>query len=206
MQTTQKKANPQGKGLVPIVNLWQSLQPATIAKKTTGQLFAEYFTSLLILSAEFRFKPVQGAIYFLYLKKQRWMLSLIEPERWSHGQRGEYFGSCQLQEDMTWSINKGDEISSHPDIAVGLNNFYQQMVSHLDSEKPLIEILPFYLDELPYYRRMAATGLARSMRYSFGEHALLHKPSNNVLLSLKLANNSSELLGSLLHPQNIVNE
>jgi hypothetical protein len=198
MQTTQKKANPQGKGLVPVVNLWQSFQPATIEKKTTGQLFAEYFTSLLILSADFRFKPVQGAIYFLYLKKQGWMLSLIEPERWGHASRGEYFGSCQLQEDMTWSINRGEEESSHPDIDAALNEFYHQMVSHLDSEKPLIEILPFYLDELPYYRRMAATGLARSMRYSFGEHALLHKPSNNVLSSLRLANDSSghsELMG-----------
>jgi hypothetical protein len=198
MQSTQKKANPQGKGLVPVVNLWQSFQPSTIEKKSTGQLFAEYFTSLLILSAEFRFKPVQGAIYFLYLNNQRWMLSLIEPERWSHEQRGEYFGSCQLQEDMTWSVNRGDEESSHPDIDEALNEFYYQIVSHLDSEKPLIDILPFYLDELPYYRRMAATGLARSMRYSFGEHALLHKPSNNVLSSLRLASDSSgqsELMG-----------
>ena len=144
MQTTQKKANPQGKGLVPVVNLWQSYQPATIEKKTTGQLFAEYFTSLLILSADFRFKPVQGAIYFLYLNNQRWMLSLIEPEHWGHASRGEYFGSCQLQEDMTWSINRGEEESSHPDIDAALNDFYHQMVSHLDSEKPLIEILPFY--------------------------------------------------------------
>jgi hypothetical protein len=198
MKTTQTKANPQGKGLVPVVNLWHTFQPVTIEKKSTGQLFAEYFTSLLILSAEFRFKPVQGAIYFLYLKEQGWMLSLIEPERWSREQRGEYFGSCQLQEDMTWSINRDDEESSSPGIDEALNEFYHQMVSHLDSEKPLIEILPFYLDELPYYRRMAATGLARSMRYSFGEHALLHKPSNNVLSSLRLASdgsNSNELLG-----------
>lgn len=198
MKTTQTKANPQGKGLVPVVNLWHTFQPVTIEKKSTGQLFAEYFTSLLILSAEFRFKPVQGAVYFLYLKEQGWMLSLIEPERWSREQRGEYFGSCQLQEDMTWSINRDDEEPSSPGIDEALNEFYHQMVSHLDSEKPLIEILPFYLDELPYYRRMAATGLARSMRYSFGEHALLHKPSNNVLSSLRLASdgsNSNELLG-----------
>jgi hypothetical protein len=198
MQNIQKKANPQGKGLVPVVNLWHTFQPVTIEKKSTGQLFAEYFTSLLVLFAEFHFKPVQGAIYFLYLKKQRWMLSLIEPERWSRERRGEYFGSCQLQEDMTWSINREDEESSHPNIDEALNEFYYQIVSHLDSEKPLIDILPFYLDELPYYRRMAATGLARSMRYSFGEHALLHKPSNNVLSSLRLASdssNSNELLG-----------
>jgi hypothetical protein len=99
---------------------------------------------------------------------------------------------------MTWSINRDDEEPSSPGIDEALNEFYHQMVSHLDSEKPLIEILPFYLDELPYYRRMAATGLARSMRYSFGEHALLHKPSNNVLSSLRLASdgmNSNELLG-----------
>lgn len=195
MQNNQNKANPQGKGLVPVVNHWQTFQPATIEKKSTRQLFVEYFTSLLILSADFRFKPVQGAIYYLYLNKKHWMLSLIEPERWNYEQRGEYFGSCQLQEDMTWSINRGDEDSSYGDIDEALNDFYHQMVSHLDSEKPLIEILPFYLDALPYYRRMAATGLARSMRHSFGEHALLQKPSKNLLSSLRLTNDNSELLG-----------
>jgi hypothetical protein len=194
MQNNQRKANPQGKGLVPVVNLWQTFQPATIEKKSTGQLFAEYFTSLLVLSADFRFKPVKGTTYHLYLNNKLWMLSLIEPERWSNQQRGEYFGSCQLQDDMTWAINRSDEESSNSDIDDALNEFYHQMVFHLNSEKPLIEILPFYLDELPYYRRMAATGLARSMRHSFGDYALLQKPSKNVLSSLRLANDNAELL------------
>lgn len=194
MQNNQRKANPQGKGLVPVVNLWQTFQPATIEKKSTGQLFAEYFTSLLVLSADFRFKPVKGTTYHLYLNNKLWMLSLIEPERWSNQQRGEYFGSCQLQDDMTWAINRSDEESSNSDIDDALNEFYHQMVFHLNSEKPLIEILPFYLDELPYYRRMAATGLARSMRHSFGDYSLLQKPSKNVLSSLRLANDNAELL------------
>ena len=194
MQNNQRKANPQGKGLVPVVNLWQTFQPATIEKKSTGQLFAEYFTSLLVLSADFRFKPVKGTTYHLYLNNKLWMLSLIEPERWSNQQRGEYFGSCQLQDDMTWAINRSDEESSNSDIDDALNEFYHQMVFHLNSEKPLIEILPFYLDELPYYRRMAATGLARSMRHSFGDYALLQKPSKKVLSSLRLANDNAELL------------
>jgi hypothetical protein len=195
MQSKQKKSNPQGKGVVPVVNHWYTYEPVVVEKKSTGQLFAEYFTSLLILSADFRFKPVQGANYFLYLKKQCWVLSLIEPERWSYERRGEYFGSCQLQEDMTWSIDTIDLESVHPDVDQALKLFYQQIALHLDSEKPLIEILPFYLDELPYYRRMAATGLARSMRHSFGEHALLDKPSKNVLSALQLSNHNSEFLG-----------
>jgi hypothetical protein len=193
MQPTQNQANPQGKGVVPILNLWHTFEPVAIERKSTEQLFAEYFTSLLVLSAEFRFKPVKGTVYFLYLKKQRWMLSLIEPGRWSYERRGEYFGSCQLQEDMTWSISRACRESSHPDIDQALNVFYQQLALHLDSEKPLIELLPFYVDDLPYYRRMAATGLARSMRHSFAACALLHQPSKNVLLSLQSSNDNSGL-------------
>ena len=193
MQPTQIEANPQGKGVVPLLNLWHTFEPVTIKRKSTEQLFAEYFTSLLVLSAEFRFKPVKGTVYFLYLKKQRWMLSLIEPGRWSYERRGEYFGSCQLQEDMTWSISRACRESSHPDINQALNVLYRQVALHLDSEKPLIELLPFYVDDLPYYRRMAATGLARSMRHSFAECALLHQPSKNVLLSLQSSNDNSGL-------------
>lgn len=191
MKPAQNQANPQGKGVVPIVNLWHTFEPVTIEKKSTEQLFAEYFTSLLVLSAEFRFKPVKGTVYFLYLKNKRWMLSLIDPGRWRYEQRGEYFGSCQLQQDMTWSISRVCPESSHPDINRALNVFYQQIASHLDSEKPLIELLPFYVDDLPYYRRMAATGLARSMRHSFAAGNLLQQPSKNVLLSLQATNDNS---------------
>ena len=186
-------ANPQGKGLVPLINDWNAYQPSTIKDKNIEQLFAEYFTSLLVLFSDFLFRPVVGNIYYLYFNKQRWMLSMIEPERWNHEKRGDYFGSCQLHEDMTWSINSSSSLEQHPDIEKALMTFYKSILLSLDSDIPLMKKLPFYVDHLPYYRRMAATGLARSMSHSFEGCGLLHQPGKSLLLSLPKINKTFSL-------------
>jgi hypothetical protein len=186
-------ANPQGKGLVPLISDWNAYQPTTIKDKTIEQLFAEYFTSLLVLFSDFRFRPVVGNIYYLYFNEHRWMLSMIEPERWDREKRGDYFGSCQLHEDMTWSINSSTSIEQHPDIEKALIMFYKSTLLSLDSDIPLRRKLPFYVDHLPYYRRMAATGLARSMSHSFEGFGLLQQPSKSLMLSLPQINKAFSL-------------
>ena len=190
-----KSANPQGKGLVPCLTDWKAYQPSTIKAKNIEQLFAEYFTSLLVLFSDFRFRPVVGINYYLYFNKQRWMLSMIEPERWNCNKRGDYFGSCQLHEDMTWSINSSSSHEQNPDIEKALRMFYESMLISLDSDIPLMKKLPFYVEDLPYYRRMAATGLARSMSHSFESCDLLHQPSSSWLDSLRHINSTPLISG-----------
>lgn len=190
------QSNPQGKGLVPCLADWEAFQPSTIKNKNIEQLCAQYLTSLLVLFSDFSFRPVVGNVYYLYFKKQQWMLSLIEPGRWSPEKRGDYFGSCQLHEDMTWSFNTYDPDQQQPDTQKALREFYLNVIQTLNSDKPMSENLPFYVDDLPYYRRMAATGLARSMSHSLDAYGLLHQPSKTLLCSINSVNNNNLLCSS----------
>lgn len=178
-----KNPNPQGKGLTPILQQWQQFQPAAIEKKSDSRLFADYFTSLLILSAEFRFKPVVGQQYYLYIKNGFWKLSLIEPDGWGDIQAGDFLGRCELHADMTWSLLARSDYQSSNSICEGLTLFYQQFVEHLNCDKSLQETLPFYVAQLPFYQRMAAAGLARSIELSAPSRHRLEAPGSDWLNS-----------------------
>ena len=74
-----KIANPQGKGGDLLTIHW--LPVIKLQEKSEQQIMSDYVTSMLILSAEFGFKPVRGAIYYLYLWKKTLRLSLIKHEK-----------------------------------------------------------------------------------------------------------------------------
>ena len=184
MTIKNRMPNPQGKGDVSLLNHWQQFRPQAVAAKPAAQLLAELFSSLLVLSADFSFKPVQGIRYFLYLKNGRWKLSLIEPMRWDHHKSGYYLGCCVLQPDMTWTLQVHILDNSDPVLMHALAQFYKALLLHLDSEQPLLEKLPFYVDNLPYYQRLAATGLASSISQSLAGGNSLHNSSAAWLDSL----------------------
>lgn len=170
-----KNPNPQGKGLVPVMQQWAQFRPQQLSLKPSHQLFADYFTSLLMLSADFQFKPVVGQQYYLYLKDGRWKLSLIEPERWSHSKSGDCLGSCQLHEDMTWSLAPVNTLQANSELAVALEDFYRHFVDHMDCDKPVKSFLPYFAAQLPFYARMAANGLAKSIDLSSQGSPLLEQ-------------------------------
>mgnify|MGYP007079438250 CR=1 FL=1 len=64
--TTIKTPNPQGKGLSTTLSDWQYFSPQQHQDRPAERLFADYFTSTLVLSAEFGFKPVINQQYYLY--------------------------------------------------------------------------------------------------------------------------------------------
>lgn len=175
-------ANPQGKGLVPILQQWRQYQPVDVQQKAPARLLADYFTSLLVLSAEFGFKPVVGQRYYLYLKQERWRLSLIEPERWSRQRSGDYLGECQLHPDMTWSIAPGDAYSDNPQMLAGLVQFQSLLYEQLNNDEPLQNQLPYYVATLPFYQRLAANGLAKSVSISARDSGMLAQPASNWLI------------------------
>ena len=153
--------NPQGKGLSAILSDWQYYCPQQWQEKSNEQLFADYFTSTLVLSAEFGFKPVIGQQYYLYFHNKQWALSLIEPERWQKAP-GICFGQCQLYADMTWSIAPQADSLKNQILIQALKSFSHQLHQHLMQNHSTGQLLPFFAEQLPYYRRMVASGMARS--------------------------------------------
>ncbi len=181
MNTPGKSPNPQGKGLVPLLNEWGHFQPqlhmSSGQAKALPQLLAEYFSSLLVLSTHFQFKPVRGKKYYLYFKNSDWRLSMIEPQRWSEQRRGYYLGCCRLQQDMTWTIDVTAELEQQPQLLAALHQFQQQLVDNLNDDISIQKQLPFYVASLPFYARLSATGLAKSLSQSFSAIGMLDSPS-----------------------------
>jgi hypothetical protein len=155
--------NPQGKGQVPILELWSSSRPGALARKDAPTLLSDYVVSLLVLSAEFSFKPVVGRHYHLYRSGGRWRLSLIAPWEWTSTDPGICVGTCYLRTDMTWKLFPADDLLRHPDLANDLADFVRDFLLALESQDTLEAGLPYYVRGLPFYQRLLATGLASSI-------------------------------------------
>ena len=89
--------NPQGKGLVGFLLDWDYSSPQAVVAKRPARLLADYFTSLLVLTSSFKFKPVFNKDYYLYREDDDWRLSLISPDEWdSDEKRRSFVGTCVL--------------------------------------------------------------------------------------------------------------
>lgn len=161
-----KIANPQGKGLVPVLEHWHSAQPAQIRAKAAPELLADFCVSSLVLSADFAFRPVVGQQYYLYWSGERWMLSLIAPDEWGERVPGEFAGRCELRTDMTWQLSPPSTLEDGGEVVVALARFFNAFTESLGQSESIDEALPGYVAHLPYYQRMLATGLTASMTRS----------------------------------------
>lgn len=165
-------ANPQGKGLVPILDAWQSTQPQRVEAKSARRILGDYFTSLLVLSAEFSFKPCLGVTYYLYwcgaqpANGSGWKLSLIAPQEWGEHSPGVCLGQCELRTDMTWELTLIATLKDEPELQQALQQFHEGFSDMLDNDKPIEEGLPFFVGSLPYYRLLLSNGLASSLQKS----------------------------------------
>lgn len=165
--TKSPAPNPQGKGVVGLLADWDYSAPRGVVAKPAPQLLADYFTSLLVLSASFRFEPVFGATYHLYCSDGDWTLSLISPDEWdSAAKRGAYVGECVLHDDATWSISPSDNVTRPGSIADAVAAVYDGFVDKLNTKEPLEDELPFFEGGLPYYPRLFAAALSRSLKTS----------------------------------------
>jgi hypothetical protein len=158
--------NPQGKGLVPVLEHWHSHQPTHIVAKTPRAFLGDYLVSLLVLSASFGFKPVPERGYYLYLCDGQWQLSLIAPWEWSSDAARLFAGECQLRTDMTWQLTPAHDLQDHPELIAALEAFHAGFIELLSSDAPLEDGLPLYVARLPFYQRLLATGLSASLRGS----------------------------------------
>ncbi|MFT6958846.1 MAG: hypothetical protein ACJAYC_003869 [Halieaceae bacterium] len=165
---TTKNPNPQGKGCVGVMQDWALVRPQVPRQKSPGDILRDYCLSALVLSARFRFRPVLGMPYYLYCGELDWTLSLIGPQEWGHRMPGEFVANCSLQPDMTWQLEFGElqELSLVPE---RLQRFVDGFTASIPCEDSLVQGLPFYVEGLPYFQRMLATGLAVSLQHSINE-------------------------------------
>lgn len=162
-QAYQKNPNPQGKGVVPILRDWATMQPTT-SDKPPAKFLRDYCISSLVLAAKFKFKPVLGKRYFLYARDNDWMMSLIAPNEWGQREPGAFLGGCRLRPDMTWEIETSQECEADEVALQKAQNFVTGFVDALSEQDAIADHLPFYVSELPYYQRLLATALAASLQ------------------------------------------
>lgn len=155
--------NPEGKGFNGFLADWYLSKPRGIVAKPRRQLLAELFTSMLVLSATFRFRPAVGTLNYLYWMNGEWSLSLIAPQEWSHERRAGFAGTCLLQRDMTWTIAPSEMLTDDNPVSDAIGQFYDAFSEMLDTDLALEEILPFYVGSIPYYQRLYASALSRSV-------------------------------------------
>ena len=159
-----KPINPDGKGLNGFLLDWYRSEPRGVVAKPQRQVLAEFFTSMLVLSAQFKYKPSIGTANYLYLDGKNWLLSLIAPHQWSDERRAGFVGTCVLQRDMTWTIEPSDNLKQAGPVGDAVGRFYDAFADTLDTDLTLEEILPFYVGRMSYYQRLYANALSRSVR------------------------------------------
>jgi hypothetical protein len=160
----QPPGNPDGKGLNGFMLDWHHTDPRGVVAKPKRQVLAEFFTSMLVLSAHFKYRPSVGVDNYLYWVGDGWNLSLIAPGEWSQERRAGFAGTCVLQRDMTWTIAPSDLLAEDNSVSVAIGRFYDAFAETLGTELTLEEVLPFYAGRLPYYQRLHASALSRSIR------------------------------------------
>ena len=160
--------NPEGKGVSGLLADWTATEPRGVVAKPQHQVLAELFTSMLVLSASFKYRPVPDGANYLYWIDGAWSLSLIAPDEWSEQRRAAFVGTCRLQRDMTWTILPSDRLAEDSPAWVAIGRFFAGFADMLDTDLTLEEILPFHVDRLSYYQRLHASALSRSLRATMG--------------------------------------
>lgn len=160
-------ANPQGKGLVPVLeSLANSCTLIAVPAKHIEQISSELFTSLFVLHSHFQFKPVVGKHYWLYQRNQKFQLSLISPQEWGSADFGLFIGECVLQKDITWTLTLDNEAANDESLMILIETKRIEFEQALNSVDAIDNVLPFYLEGLPFYQRVYAAALANSLKGS----------------------------------------
>jgi len=160
---TKQAGNPDGKGASGLLEDWRATEPRGVVAKPQRQVLAELFTSMLVLSASFKYRPVPGCPNYLYWIDGQWSLSLIAPQEWSYKRREGFAGTCILQRDMTWTIIPSERLVDDGPVSGASRRFFAAFGRMLNSDLTLEDILPFYVGKLPYYQRLYANALSRSV-------------------------------------------
>jgi hypothetical protein len=163
----KKNPNPQGKGLVPVLqNVQSHAQRLAVPPKQIDQIEMELFTSLFVLQSEIRFTPVVGTAYWLYDHAQGYKLSLIAPSEWHRDLPQRYIGRCELQADRTWTLQLADEVASDQEWMAAIEQQRQALQQAFVQAAQVEDVLPVFAAGLGYHGRILAYILGKSLRSS----------------------------------------
>lgn len=158
--------NPEGKGVSGLLLDWEQSKPLRVTAKPQRRILAEFFTSMLVLSAKFEYKPVVGKPNYLYWQDRAWRLSLIAPEEWPAARHASFAGTCVLQLDRTWTIVPSDVLAQRNAVSEAVARFFDAFAEIMDTDLTLEEVLPVFVGKMPYYQRLNASALSRSLHGS----------------------------------------
>ena len=163
-----KNPNPQGKGLVPVMDsLAASRARIPALPKHIDQITSELFTSLFILHSKFQFKPVVKKSYWLYRRKNNiFHLSMVNPDEWGGTGFGQFIGECVLQEDVTWTLTFDPVAAQDEELLKMIAMRREQFEIAMQKADSVDDVLPVYLESLPFYQRVFASALANSLKQS----------------------------------------
>lgn len=162
-----KNPNPQGKGLVPILQgVQQHAQRLSVPPKPLDQIEMELFTSLFVLQSEIRFNPVVGQPYWLYQREEGFRLSLIAPDQWHRELAQRCIGRCELQDDRTWTLELSAELADDKAFLDLIEQQRQSLHAALESAERVEDVLPVFASSLGYHGRILAFILGKSLRSS----------------------------------------
>lgn len=162
--------NPQGKGLVPILqSIGHDYPTGHIPPKQIDQIEMELFTSLFVLQSHIRFHPVVNTSYWLYQTDGEYRLLLVAPDEWhGSGYRGRFIGKCVLQEDRTWTLELSPAMLEDQVFMDNLERQRAEFQASLEQAETLEDVLPVYESSLSFYARVMAFTLGKSLSISMG--------------------------------------
>lgn len=162
-----------------------------------ARIAEDYLFTLLVVSSEFKFKPVPGVRYSLYLKNGRMLLSLITPEEGGRELYDEPVASCTLKKDLSWTVT-GIERASLDDRLMGAGNPAGSAYAGKETRRNM-ERLRFLLKEiqssedfrcdsrLGYYQNVMLFLVQKALRYRLNrllESDVCLAPEERQLLTL----------------------
>jgi hypothetical protein len=166
-RAVKKNPNPQGKGLVPILQgVHLHAQRLAVPPKPLAQIEMELFTSLFVLQSEIRINPVVGQSYWLYQRELGYRLSLIAPDEWHRELDQRCVGRCELQADRTWTLELSAALAADESFLAMIARQREALHTALEQAEHVEDILPVFAPTLGYHGRILAFILGKSLRSS----------------------------------------
>jgi len=180
-----KRANPQGKGLVPVLqNLRHDTWQRVVRPKQLAQIELELFTSLFVLQSEVKFNPRPGQCYHLYETSAGYKLLLVAPWEWHKPYPGRYIGACTLQQDRTWTLELDPAMVEDTTFMARIAAQQQRLQQRLEQAATLEDAMPAGAENPGYHNRVLAFLLGKSLRFSMqlaGIHSLGYAEAKGAL-------------------------
>ena len=180
-----KNPNPQGKGLVPVLQgLQQHWERIHVPPKQIDQVSLELFTSMFVLQSDFRFNPVAGQDYWMYEGKTGYRLLMVGPHEWTGSPPGRYIGKCTLQHDRTWTLELDPDVVADTAFMQEIEGRRERLQEELEKAETVEDIMPTFEASFGFYGRALAFILGKSLRASMelsGINALSYQEAKGLL-------------------------